>query len=784
MIAASASSDLTPANRRASALSLQPSPLTNECVDDISTVPALVQAPPIVDSFLPTEVDVTGNASILSEHSVEVHSANTSSMAGFSTTQSTQRVTVDLSDPALTARPSAPTHPAKKGYAEALRGGSRQPTAFRLKTILTQPSPDQLQRLLDLGADDTDNDDELLQAIAAATPSKPKVATTTIWIETGDSLKEYSNEKIINAVFQENQDAEWADLLLEFVQMNKARSGDVVVSVTSKAVRERLAGKFVSIFGKSFPFAVGHDGASRLKQNPMDVFFFMDIVDIRFNFDSTKLFRLLRRLKTKPIFQSYRQQVAGIACRSNVWRVYFMGETISDKLIVNGHPIDQLKLDGHKYNVFTKHFKRSTARAGFHSPHCLDFDDLDTRFNPQPPHQTAAPPSGESIPKRPRVANSSPTSLPRKTHGDMEGDMEVDNQTALPPSTTRVPTVEAQDFVLATRTKRKSPSDDTRVESWASYNFFDNLRDIQASVKFIDHQGGSRTRFYIPVVDSVPSQFPTTSYIRQQRVESNRLQWHPDNLTLQELVEILQVSADEANEEFHIPSPAQGDTISGLQLDVLTYITQFKADKLWNLAATKARTWNEVLTTLSVQHPGEFRRLVQVHTWHRWVASTKLPVQDTFQSGFHSIFHESPNWAAVNRLQASSNFRLPSTGHPIATTSDIEEALSAFELWLSAQAPSILFSDEWILYLTQQPVTWLPTLRGARMLTTDALWTLLRTPFGQKFTTELVQFCPPPLSTTLQDLSMEMEEHYPSKSVLAFVDGEEPRLHFKPTLQC
>ncbi|RHY15613.1 hypothetical protein DYB32_010738 [Aphanomyces invadans] len=230
----------------------------------------------------------------------------------------------------------SPTPPAMKGYAEALRGGFRQPNASRLKTILTQPSPDHLQRLLDLGADDTGNDDELLQAIAAATPSKPKVATTTVWIGTGDSLKDYSNEKFINAVVLENQEAEWADLLLEFVQMNKARTSDVVVSVTSKSIRERLAGKLASIFGKSFPFAVGHDNASRLKQNPMDAHFFMDIMDTRFNFDSTKLFRLLRRLKTKPIFQSYRQHVDGIACRSNVWRVYFMGDTISDKLIVNG----------------------------------------------------------------------------------------------------------------------------------------------------------------------------------------------------------------------------------------------------------------------------------------------------------------------------------------------------------------------------------------------------------------------------------------------------------------
>ncbi|CAK4191122.1 unnamed protein product, partial [Aphanomyces euteiches] len=225
------------------------------------------------------------------------------------------------------------------------------------------------------------NEEDVLEAISQATPIQVKKATTTMWIETNGALydKVYTNEKIIDAIFKENQNAAWSYLLLEFVQLNKTRIGDIVVSVTSRHVKDMLVGKTISIFGKEFTIPVPKvrslgSSPSQELNDPMDKFFFMDIVGIRFNFDSAKLFRLLRRLKMKPIFQAYRQHIPNVSCQSNVWRVYFLEAEVPKQLVVNGHPADRLKMDGVAYNVFVKNFERSASRTSSASPHLLDLD--------------------------------------------------------------------------------------------------------------------------------------------------------------------------------------------------------------------------------------------------------------------------------------------------------------------------------------------------------------------------------------------------------------------------
>ncbi|KAH9070847.1 hypothetical protein Ae201684P_013501 [Aphanomyces euteiches] len=256
-----------------------------------------------------------------------------------------RRVIVDLSDPV---------------------GRPRQCTPKRVKTVVNRPKPEYLSKLIDLASQEDANEEDVLEAISQATPIQVKKATTTMWIETNGALydKVYTNEKIIDAIFKENQNAAWSYLLLEFVQLNKTRIGDIVVSVTSRHVKDMLVGKTISIFGKEFTIPVPKvrslgSSPSQELNDPMDKFFFMDIVGIRFNFDSAKLFRLLRRLKMKPIFQAYRQHIPNVSCQSNVWRVYFLEAEVPKQLVVNGHPADRLKMDGVAYNVFVKNFERS-----------------------------------------------------------------------------------------------------------------------------------------------------------------------------------------------------------------------------------------------------------------------------------------------------------------------------------------------------------------------------------------------------------------------------------------
>ncbi|RHZ15470.1 hypothetical protein DYB37_011029 [Aphanomyces astaci] len=97
-------------------------------------------------------------------------------------------------------------------------------------------------------------------------------------------------------------------------------------------------------------FWVETGGASR----GLDNRFYVDITNIRYNFDSVELMKTLRRLKTLPLFQEFRSTIAGTSCHTNAWRIYFCTEDIPTNLIINNHPVDQLRFQGVTYAVYAK----------------------------------------------------------------------------------------------------------------------------------------------------------------------------------------------------------------------------------------------------------------------------------------------------------------------------------------------------------------------------------------------------------------------------------------------
>ncbi|RLO00885.1 hypothetical protein DYB28_013146, partial [Aphanomyces astaci] len=88
-----------------------------------------------------------------------------------------------------------------------------------------------IQMLLKLASDEATSDDAMFQAIEDALPYPKRIGTTTFWIDTSDALMSQTNDKIIKSLFEDNKDAPWAHLMQDFVQVNKARGGDVVVTV-------------------------------------------------------------------------------------------------------------------------------------------------------------------------------------------------------------------------------------------------------------------------------------------------------------------------------------------------------------------------------------------------------------------------------------------------------------------------------------------------------------------------------------------------------------------------
>ncbi|KAH9119692.1 hypothetical protein AeMF1_007770, partial [Aphanomyces euteiches] len=174
--------------------------------------------------------------------------------------------------------------------------------------------------------------------------------------------------------------------MMDFLQINKARGGDAVVSVTSEETRLAMLGQTISILGKDYKVSAPRTGGktrktNTKKQNGVDELYYMDIVGTRYNFDSLALLKGLRRLKTNPLYVTYKstydQKQNGSPAHPNIWRVYFNTEEQPPALTVNGLVIEEIVLQGVRYGVFVKNYVRQTTqRNGRESQHCIDFDKL------------------------------------------------------------------------------------------------------------------------------------------------------------------------------------------------------------------------------------------------------------------------------------------------------------------------------------------------------------------------------------------------------------------------
>ncbi|ETV89911.1 hypothetical protein H310_15248 [Aphanomyces invadans] len=90
-------------------------------------------------------------------------------------------------------------------------------------------------------------------------------------------------------------------MLSSFVQVNKARGGDVVVTVTDDASHLGMLGQLVRILGNTYsaalPSSSPYRGSGQRQQDELQDLYYMDIVATWFNFDSQALLKGLRRLK-------------------------------------------------------------------------------------------------------------------------------------------------------------------------------------------------------------------------------------------------------------------------------------------------------------------------------------------------------------------------------------------------------------------------------------------------------------------------------------------------------
>ncbi|RHY25469.1 hypothetical protein DYB32_008290 [Aphanomyces invadans] len=238
-----------------------------------------------------------------------------------------------------------------------------------------------LARLRELADDDTTTDEAMHTAIEEALPYPKRVGASTFWIATGDSLSSQSNDKIIKSLFRDNRGATWSALLSKFVQVNKARGGDVVVTVTGEPTRLGMLGQTVHILGDSYTVATpssAHRTSGPKQHYELQDLYYIDIVGTRYDFDSQALLKALCRLKSRPVFVCYKMTYTSVHQTStvhpNIWRVYFNQPAMPSVLLVQGHPVDKTHLHGTSYGFIVKDFVKSTApRNGRQSPHSLAY---------------------------------------------------------------------------------------------------------------------------------------------------------------------------------------------------------------------------------------------------------------------------------------------------------------------------------------------------------------------------------------------------------------------------
>ncbi|KAH9122304.1 hypothetical protein AeMF1_006331, partial [Aphanomyces euteiches] len=244
-----------------------------------------------------------------------------------------------------------------------------------------------------------------------------------------------------------------------------------------------------------------------------------------------------------------------------------------------------------------------------------------------------------------------------------------------------------EDGFEAPRSKKRTvvQQSSPTVKSWASDNFFEVLNQIETNMHILEINQDIPTRVYIPTVQKIPTDVASinSAYLKKQQVVGNKLDWHPDNLTMEEFLNVLQQSVEEGAAFTQHAQVIASTDYSGIELNTVDSIRRCNIDVLWKMIRTQAQSMNFVLTKLATNSHSEYSKIVRMHTWHRWIAATQLPMVESFTNGFKFIFQEHPRWQRLEEISNSPEFFKDAPDHPALSTELVEDTLSAFELWLA-----------------------------------------------------------------------------------------------------
>ncbi|EFX60580.1 hypothetical protein DAPPUDRAFT_123651, partial [Daphnia pulex] len=419
--------------------------------------------------------------------------------------------------------------------------------------------------------------------------------------------------------------------------------------------------------------------------------------------------------------------------------------------------MDQLKLDGVYYSVFTKDFTKTThPRQNNRSPHCLDLDWFESRINPAEPVSHATPVDDNvSPPKRPKQ-NDTDGSQPNpiedniRSHNQKQlgnNENQQGSQATLPArkenmqARSIVPPRPHQDEEMEFTTPKKllkRKKEDGSRGSWKSENLFDNLKEVSIRTEAVTWPGNDKFQSYvIQVKFPEPNMYDSQASIKKAIIGNDRLSWHPDHLTMDEIITILSDNVMEGGAMLTDQEKKLDDIFLHFNKDVTPWVANADADGFWQWVSKHTLSANFKLTTLNMTNPEVIDTVVRLHAWHRWIAATSSPVVRSFREGFFNVFQQNASAELVHALSIQSEFAQNLTFPNNYTFLDIQDALAAFELWLTLKAGNLLKKDAWLVCMTKSPVVELPTLKGLRLFSADTLWRVLHSDFGQMMVKDL-----------------------------------------------
>ncbi|ETV89912.1 hypothetical protein H310_15249 [Aphanomyces invadans] len=256
-----------------------------------------------------------------------------------------------------------------------------------------------------------------------------------------------------------------------------------------------------------------------------------------------------------------------------------------------------------------------------------------------------------------------------------------------------------------------------------------------------------------PHQEAMPTDVPVTSFsmdmripssntfhgrtsIRRLRIRAKHMSWHPNNLTMREIVFELQKLEDEYD-PFLVQEPLVAAD-SQPQENIAPIMEEARAVDLWKWVCADPTKANVTLSKVFLRDPTALRTVAHLHAWHRLMVATKLPQVSSFQSGFEEVFGVPPTAAFLaTAFGQHANIRATGPSTLDVTMLDIELALAVFELLLATQTAPYFHNEAWPVCMTQQPVLWLPVHKTRPTLASYTLWGLLHPPVGHSLVTAM-----------------------------------------------